>query len=136
MTLLTQNPKPATDADYFELIKELKKVNKVNTVNQKIKSYFFQIIAKDSNIPVVLVAAKCLTSLAKGLRKAFKTHAVGVRILYFVIQINESIVVIQVLEVCLDRFREKKTNVIEALRETCEAAYPAVCFFLVAKDFY
>jgi hypothetical protein len=41
MTLLTQNPKPATDADYFELIKELKKVNKVNTINQKIKSYFF-----------------------------------------------------------------------------------------------
>jgi hypothetical protein len=35
-------------------------------------------------------------------------------------------VAIQVLEVCLDRFREKKTNVIDALRETCEAAYPGV----------
>ncbi|CAF1566894.1 unnamed protein product, partial [Rotaria sordida] len=30
-----------------------------------------------------------------------------------------------VLEVCLDRFREKKPNVIEALRETCEASYSA-----------
>ncbi|CAF3916372.1 unnamed protein product [Rotaria sordida] len=90
LTLLTQNPKPAPEADYFELIKSLKKI-----------------ISKDSNVPVVLVAAKCLTSLAKGLKKAFKSHAVGV------------------LEVCLDRFREKKPNVIEALRETCEASYSA-----------
>ena len=35
---------------------------------------------------------------------------------------------------CLDRFREKKTNVIEALRETCEAAYPGVRFFFVARE--
>ena len=33
---------------------------------------------------------------------------------------------VQVLEVCLDRFREKKTNVIEALREAADAAYPGV----------
>ena len=36
---------------------------------------------------------------------------------------------VQVLEVCLDRFREKKTNVIDALREASEAAYPAVRIF-------
>ncbi|CAF0721167.1 unnamed protein product [Adineta steineri] len=90
ITILTQNPKLVPDADYFELIKALKKI-----------------ISKDSNVPVALVAAKCLTALAKGLRKAFKSHAVGV------------------LEVCLDRFREKKTNVIEALRETCDAVYPS-----------
>ncbi|CAF1510112.1 unnamed protein product, partial [Adineta ricciae] len=89
VTLLTQNPKLASDGDYFELVKALSKV-----------------ISKDSNIPVVLVTAKCLTALAKGLRKGFKNYAIAV------------------LEVCLDRFREKKTNVIEALRETCDAAYP------------
>lgn len=61
LNVLTQNPKLAAEADYFELVKALKKV-----------------IAKDSNIPVVLVTAKCLTGLAKGLRKGFKTHAVGV----------------------------------------------------------
>ena len=37
---------------------------------------------------MVLVAAKCLTALAKGLRKAFKTHAAGVSILFFDMQIN------------------------------------------------
>jgi hypothetical protein len=47
------------------------------------KSFFLKVISKDSNIPVVLVAAKCLTALAKGLRKAFKSHAVGVSFLYF-----------------------------------------------------
>ena len=36
---------------------------------------------------------------------------------------------VQVLEVCLDRFREKKTNVIDALREAVDAAYPAVRMF-------
>ncbi|CAF1063268.1 unnamed protein product [Rotaria sp. Silwood1] len=90
LTLLTQNPKPTSDNDYSELVKVLKKI-----------------IAKDSNIPVVLIAAKCLTALAKGLRKTFKNYAISV------------------IEVCLDRCREKKTNVIEVLREACEAAYPA-----------
>ncbi|CAF2747465.1 unnamed protein product [Rotaria sp. Silwood2] len=89
LTLLTQNPKPTSDSDYTELVKVLKKI-----------------VAKDSNVPVVLVAAKCLTALAKGLRKTFKNYAVGI------------------IEVCLDRCREKKTNVIEVLREACEAAYP------------
>ncbi|CAF1116363.1 unnamed protein product [Adineta steineri] len=89
LTLLTQNPKLTSDTDYSELVKILKKI-----------------IAKDSNIPVVLVAAKCLTALAKGLRKSFKNYAISV------------------IEVCLDRCREKKTNVIEVLRETCDATYP------------
>ncbi|CAF5155515.1 unnamed protein product, partial [Rotaria magnacalcarata] len=72
LTLLTQNPKLAPEADYFELVKALSKI---------------------------------------GLRKAFKNHTINV------------------LEVCLDRFREKKPNVLEALRETCEAAYPGVGYF-------
>ena len=33
---------------------------------------------KDSNIPVVLVAAKCLTALSKGLRQGFRNYAVAV----------------------------------------------------------
>ncbi|CAM4795603.1 unnamed protein product [Rotaria magnacalcarata] len=99
LALLTQNPKLAPEADYFELVKALKKI-----------------ISKDSNIPVVIVAAKCLTGLAKGLKKGFKTHAVGV------------------LEVCLDRFREKKPNVLEALREACEASYPATNLEQLAEE--
>ncbi|UJR08232.1 hypothetical protein I4U23_012505 [Adineta vaga] len=90
LTLLTQNPKPTADNDYSELMKILRKI-----------------IAKDNNVPVVLVAAKCLSALAKGLRKGFKNYALNV------------------IEVCLDRCREKKNNVIEVLRETCEAVYPA-----------
>ncbi|CAF3028385.1 unnamed protein product [Rotaria socialis] len=90
LTLLTQNPKPKPDSDYSELVKVLKKI-----------------ITKDSNITVVLVAGKCLTALAKGLRKAFKNYALGT------------------IDVCLDRCREKKTNILEVFREACEAAYPA-----------
>ena len=76
------------------------------------------------------MAAKCLTGLAKGLRKSFKTHAVGVSY-FFLLHCLDVIVHVgvQVLEVCLDRFREKKTNVIDALREASEAAYPAVRIF-------
>ncbi|CAF4991148.1 unnamed protein product, partial [Rotaria magnacalcarata] len=89
LTLLTQNPKPKPDSDYSELVKVLKKI-----------------ITKDSNITVVLVAGKCLTALAKGLRKAFKNYALGT------------------IDVCLDRCREKKTNILEVFREACDAAYP------------
>ena len=79
LTLLTQNPKLAPDADYYELIKALKKVVPTSGKDTWVSNeWLLQIIAKDSNIPVVLVAAKCLTGLAKGLRKSFKTHAVGV----------------------------------------------------------
>jgi len=30
---------------------------------------------------------------------------------------------VTVIEICLDRCREKKRNVIEALKETCDVAY-------------
>ncbi len=39
-------------------------------------------------MPVALVAAKCLTALAKGLRKAFKSHAVGVSIRHFYVEMK------------------------------------------------
>ncbi|CAF4799555.1 unnamed protein product, partial [Rotaria magnacalcarata] len=39
-----------------------------------------------------------------------------------------------VLEVCLDRFREKKPNVLEALREACEASYPATNLEQLAEE--
>jgi hypothetical protein len=58
---------------------EKSKANATSNICEKSESSS-QVIAKDSNVPVVLVAAKCLTSLAKGLRKGFKTHAVGVSV--------------------------------------------------------
>lgn len=51
--ILTQNPKLA-NGDYHELIGDLKKI-----------------IAKDANIIVATLAAKCVTGIAKGLRKDF-----------------------------------------------------------------
>ncbi|CAF1056931.1 unnamed protein product [Didymodactylos carnosus] len=87
LTLATK--KRLLPGDYFELVKALKKI-----------------IAKDSNVIVVITAAKCCSELAKGLRKEFYKHSLGV------------------IEVCLDRFREKKTNVVDALRETCDVCYP------------
>ena len=80
LSLLSQSPKLATDGDYFELVKALKKVSR-NLYSQCNSSHSYpQIISKDSNVPVVLVATKTMTALAKGLRKSFKNHAVGVNI--------------------------------------------------------
>ncbi|CAF1062139.1 unnamed protein product [Didymodactylos carnosus] len=86
---LTTNNQRLLSGDYFELVKALKKV-----------------IAKDSNVILVITAAKCCSGLAKSLRKDFYKHSLGV------------------IEVCLDRFREKKTSVVDALRETCDICYP------------
>jgi len=49
-----------------------------------------------------------LSAFAKGLRKTLKNYAISI------------------IEVCLDRCREKKSNIIEVLRETCDTTYPAV----------
>lgn len=89
--LLEQHPKLVTNADYSELIKQLRKI-----------------ISKDSNIVVATIAIKCLSSLANGLRKNFQHYA------------NPSISII------LEKFKEKKANVVQALREAIDSLYLSV----------
>ena len=66
-----------------------------------------KIVAKDANINCVVVAAKCLAGVAIGLRKDFGKYA------------------LMAIEPCMERFKEKKPNVVEAMREACDAIYPS-----------
>lgn len=96
--LLTPNPKIAV-ADYADLVKVLKKF-----------------IQKDTMIPVVAAAAKCLADLASRLRKAFCPYA------------HSSIAII------LEKFKEKKPNVVAALREAIDACMLSYSLENIVED--
>lgn len=66
-----------------------------------------KVIAKDTNVMLVALAGNILAKLAKGLRKNFATYG------------NQSISVI------LEKFKEKKQTVVQALREASDAVYAA-----------
>ena len=55
-------------------------------------------IAKDTNVMLVALAAQCLAGIAKGLRQGFRQHAASS------------------LPVVLEKFKEKKANVVAALK--------------------
>ncbi|XP_075732811.1 cytoskeleton-associated protein 5-A-like [Rhipicephalus microplus] len=86
---LVSNPK-LEPGDYDDLVKALKKI-----------------VAKDSNVIVVALAAKCLAGLAAGLRQKFHPYA------------NLCI------SAYLEKFKEKKQNVVTALREALDNAFQA-----------
>lgn len=65
---------------------------------------------KDANVVVVTVAANCVESLANGLRRAFGRH--------------KSTILTPILE----RLKEKKQNVVEALTKAMDAIFGAVCY--------
>ncbi|XP_015769974.1 PREDICTED: cytoskeleton-associated protein 5-like [Acropora digitifera] len=64
-----------------------------------------KIISKDANVVVVSLAAKCIGLLATGLRKKFSQYA--------------ALIALPILE----KFKEKKTNVVAALREAIDAVF-------------
>lgn len=74
---------------------------------------FFQIITKDSNINVVALAAKCVTGLANGLRKKFQTYS-GL-----------------LISAIFGKFKEKKLNVVIALRDAVDAVFATVSLFSI-----
>lgn len=59
---------------------------------------------------IVAVAAQCLTGLAKGLKKKFSPFALSFT------------------ETILEKFKEKKVNVVTALRDTIDAVFQAVSY--------
>ena len=65
---------------------------------------FFQVVANDSNVINVALAADCIGAIASGLRDRFSSYAP------------------LVLDTLLDKFKEKKLNVVTALQK----AVPAV----------
>lgn len=99
----------------------LDKLDALITENPKIAAGDFStvvsilrdMIKKDANIVVVALATKCLAGLAKGLRKGFKPYA------------NPMVPVI------LEKFKEKKPNVVQALREAIDAVAVVVSQLMV-----
>lgn len=75
-----------------------------------------KIISKDTNVLVVTLAGKCLAGLAAGLKKRFQSYAAAC------------------LPVILEKFREKKQTVVQALREAADAIYESISIDLILED--
>ena len=72
------------------------------------KLFCFQIISKDANVMVVTLAAKCVGLLATGLRKKFTQYSS------------------MTIPPLLEKFKEKKPNVVAALRDAIDAVFLTV----------
>ncbi|XP_071559595.1 protein mini spindles-like isoform X2 [Temnothorax nylanderi] len=75
-----------------------------------------KIISKDTNVLVVTLAGKCLAYLAAGLKKRFQPYATAC------------------LPTILEKFREKKQSVVQALREAADAIYQSISIDLILED--
>nr|XP_033784266.1 cytoskeleton-associated protein 5 isoform X2 [Geotrypetes seraphini] len=75
-----------------------------------------KVVGKDSNVMLVALAAKCLAGLATGLRKKFGTYS-G-----------------HVVPTILEKFKEKKPQVIQALQEAIDAIFLTTTLQNVSED--
>ncbi|XP_073687639.1 cytoskeleton-associated protein 5 isoform X2 [Garra rufa] len=75
-----------------------------------------KVIGKDANVMLVSMAAKCLAGLAAGLRKKFGTYA-G-----------------QVVPTILEKFKEKKPQVVQALQEAIDAIFLTTTLQNISED--
>ncbi|MCJ8738053.1 hypothetical protein PDJAM_G00031060 [Pangasius djambal] len=95
---LTKNPK-LEGGEYGDVVKALNKV-----------------IGKDTNVMLVMLAAKCVAGLAAGLRKKFGTYA-G-----------------HLVPTILEKFKEKKAQVVQALQEASDAVFLSTTLEKVSED--
>ncbi|RZF35257.1 hypothetical protein LSTR_LSTR012476 [Laodelphax striatellus] len=75
-----------------------------------------KLISKDSNVVVVALATKNLGGLASGLKKRYSQYASTC------------------IPVLLEKFREKKANVVTALRDAIDAVYQATTLEAIQED--
>ncbi|XP_063053472.1 cytoskeleton-associated protein 5 isoform X2 [Engraulis encrasicolus] len=75
-----------------------------------------KVVGKDTNVMLVTLAAKCLTGLAAGLRKKFGTYA-G-----------------HVVPTILEKFKEKKPTVVQALQEAIDAIFLTTTIQNLSED--
>ncbi|XP_035520994.1 cytoskeleton-associated protein 5 [Morone saxatilis] len=75
-----------------------------------------KVVGKDANVMLVSMAAKCLAGLATGLRKKFGTYA-G-----------------QVVPTILEKFKEKKPQVVQALQEAIDAIFLTTTLSNLSED--
>lgn len=110
--------------DFYEKLEEkkwtlrkesLEALEKLLTENPKLESGDYgsmvtalkKIITKDTNVVLVAMGGKCMALLAKGLGKRFAPYATAC------------------IPSLLEKFKEKKANVVTALREAVDAIYPS-----------
>ncbi|XP_076003140.1 cytoskeleton-associated protein 5-like isoform X2 [Genypterus blacodes] len=75
-----------------------------------------KVIGKDTNVMLVSLASKCLAALASGLRKKFGMYA-G-----------------QVVPTILEKFKEKKAQVVQALQEAIDAVFLTTTLQSLSED--
>ncbi|XP_055365710.1 cytoskeleton-associated protein 5 isoform X1 [Betta splendens] len=75
-----------------------------------------KVVGKDANVMLVSMAAKCLAGLASGLRKKFGTYA-G-----------------QVVPTILEKFKEKKPQVVQSLQEAIDAIFLTTTLQNLSED--
>ncbi|XP_029438954.1 cytoskeleton-associated protein 5 isoform X2 [Rhinatrema bivittatum] len=75
-----------------------------------------KVVGKDSNVMLVALAAKCLAGLAIGLRKKFATYS-G-----------------HVVPTILEKFKEKKPQVVQALQEAIDAVFLTTTLQNISED--
>ncbi|XP_030056735.1 cytoskeleton-associated protein 5 isoform X2 [Microcaecilia unicolor] len=75
-----------------------------------------KVVGKDSNVMLVSLAAKCLAGLATGLRKKFGTYS-G-----------------HVVPTILEKFKEKKPQVVQALQEAIDAIFLTTTLQNISED--
>ncbi|XP_040894038.1 cytoskeleton-associated protein 5 isoform X2 [Toxotes jaculatrix] len=75
-----------------------------------------KVVGKDANVMLVSLAAKCLAGLASGLRKKFGTYA-G-----------------HVVPTILEKFKEKKPQVVQALQEAIDAIFLTTTLQNLSED--
>ncbi|XP_058054357.1 protein mini spindles [Anopheles bellator] len=75
-----------------------------------------KVITKDTNVVLVALGGKCLAMLAKGLGKKFNTYAGAC------------------VPAILEKFKEKKSNVVTALRDAIDVIYPSTTLESILED--
>ncbi|XP_067902567.1 cytoskeleton-associated protein 5 isoform X2 [Heterodontus francisci] len=75
-----------------------------------------KVIGKDSNVLLVALGAKCLAGLAAGLRKKFQCYAT------------------HVVPTLLEKFKEKKPQVVQALQEAIDAVFLTTTLQNLSED--
>ncbi|XP_053304724.1 cytoskeleton-associated protein 5 isoform X2 [Spea bombifrons] len=75
-----------------------------------------KVVGKDTNVMLVALAAKCLACLASGLRKKFGTYAGTV------------------VPTILEKFKEKKPQVVQALQEAIDAIFLTTTLQNISED--
>lgn len=75
-----------------------------------------KVLTKDTNVVLVAMAGKCMACLAKGLGKKFSPYAGSC------------------VSGILEKFKEKKANVVTALREAIDAIYPSTTLESMQED--